>query len=438
MQFIYWLLMLISLGYVLVKKRRFDFYSIAVLSTFIYYYPALLGSIKVSGEFVPVSTTVYLCLCVHIIVLTVCMICQDLFCFRKTNLIEPEPCDKVNKTEYTAMLIVSVAGLAFLAYTFAMYGGFQGDFNKMQLLANANRLTEYMKYIALFSFVYAFSLPRKYGRLIKLVSLVLIGYTFLLGHRSFVVIGIIALFVKKLSEDREEKPMYLLIKKYWGLFLFMAVCAIIVLFVKNVFAALMTGQYELVISRLTDPEYYLNSLLSSEANTIVSNLQSVCDSGMTHSFKDYIFIVFALIPFIGSRLMTIFDITSFETALNQAFNSRLDEGVGMGCTFLGEGYATGWFIFLIISLIGVFLFISFLQNRKKYTKSLLNETWIGIILVYFTFYIHRNSIFFLLVMARAYAYIWFLTWVIKKTIEILFRKKIYPEDRSSNSIDIQD
>ncbi len=419
MQYIYIILMICMLAYVFLKSRRFDFFTIAGLSTLFYYYPALLGKLRISANsFTPIATEVYICLCVHIITLLVCMMVQDNCKVKKTPAIacalDTQSKKPLDKHEYRAMVALSFVGIVLFFYVFMKYGGFQDTFNKMQLLANANRLTEYLKYIALFTFVYAFSMDFKEGLLLKLTSGILIGYTFLLGHRSFVVLGAIVIFVKHVEGTRTKKPLWYFVKEHKAMFFFMCIAAIFVLFVKNVFAALMTQQYDLVMRRLTDPDYYLDSLLNSEANAILWNLQRVCDSGMTYSVTDYFLIFAALMPVLGTNIMNALGVESFETVLNNNFNEQLSEGIGLGSTFLGEAYATGWYIFVFLAMLGVFFFISFLQRKRVHTHSLINETWIGIVLAYFTFYIHRNSLIFLLIMARAYAYIWLAVWLMKK------------------------
>ena len=418
MKFGYLVLCLIAFGYVLLKKRKFDFYTIAVLSTIIYYYPAFFGELMIDeNHYENILPTVYLCLYLHIIVLIIAIYCQDHFSI-KTNNSEDVIAYQQNKhAEYWAVTMVALIGLVMVAYVFTYYGGFQLSFNKMQLLSEYNKFTEYMKYIALFVFCYAFTNRRGKISLLEVSSIILILYTFLLGHRSFVVIGIIYIFVNSMEKNKVEQRLSHSIFKHWKMFLFILISAVFFLFVKNVFAALMSGQYQLVKQRLTNPDYYYYSLMSSESNTIILNLQRVCSGDMSYSFLNYILGVFGLIPILGSRVLGWLEFESFETQLNYNYNARLSEGVGLGSTFLGEAYAIGDFVMVIIIVSILFIVISYWSKCRLRTKSGLMKNWYGIILTYLTFYIHRNSSFFLLMICRSYLYILILCWLFKKLYE---------------------
>jgi len=321
-----------------------------------------------------------------------------------------------------AVLGVGMVGLILLAYTYLRYSGGQSGFNKMQLLQQSNRMTEYLKYIASFVFVYSFVSEGKYVRLSRIIGILLIAYTFFLGHRSFAVICLISVFLHILNKQNQSVRLISYIRKRWKLFLLLLVFLLFFMFVKNVFAAFITGQYDLVRQRLTDPDYYLNMLLNGESNVILMNLNRVCVADMQYSIANYFLSLIGLIPIIGNYALNLFEVDFFETKLNRLFNSRLNEGVGLGSTYLGEAYATGWYVFLIIALIGTFVLISYLQRKRDRVKSKLTYTWLSLMLVYFTFYIHRNSLIYLLVTMRAYLYILLLICLIRWVLTPFFSR----------------
>jgi ABC-type cobalt transport system substrate-binding protein len=264
--------------------------------------------------------------------------------------------------------------------------------------------------------VYGFVNTGKYINFIRVISLVLIGYTFLLGHRSFIVIGIIAIAFFFFSKQERTTSLLKFMCTHKLITAAILAAAFFFFFVKNVFAAFMDGNFELVISRLTSKSYYLNMLLRSEANSIIENLQYACQSNIGFEIVDYCLGFFALVPVLGGRVMDLFDVKYFETLLNQQFNDKYDLGFGMGSTFLGEAYSAGSFAFLIVVLISMFALISFMSRCLRKTKSPILYTWLSICLVYCSFYIFRNSSINLFVMMRAYLYIALACWLAKKLI----------------------
>lgn len=425
MRWVYLFLCFFALGYVLLKKRRVDFFSVSIVSTIVYYYPAFWGELynNSTGLFYPIISEVYLCLIAHISVLLFFVL---LFDHMKQGKLEIGNIEFVHTEDnndcYTNLVILFVAlvGIALMVITIFTYGEMTGS-EKTTLLANANRITEYYKYISLFVFVYAFSFTKEesYISILRIVSLIMIGYTFILGHRSFVVIGIIAILSNALMKVNQKVRLITYVRQYRKVVILGIIAAVFFLFVKNIMAALLNGDYDLVISRLTDVDYYRKSFFNSEANSILDNLQLSCENNLQFSFIDYLGSLFSLIPFLGGRITSALNVKYFEDILNVSFNDKLSMGIGLGSTYLGEAYSIGGVFTLVIALVLTFYFVAFVQVKKRSTQSRMIYTWLTIILVYFAFYIHRNSLIFLLVAARAYLYIVFLAYLIK----LFLRKK---------------
>lgn len=418
MKYLLILLVAVIVIYVIFGKRKIDFFLISTFSIVVYYYPALIGEIYgVHGD-TYISFDTYFCIILYTVSLLYYMIVNDRY---NLSMYKHKQKEDSNDTACYSMInnhtiiVLDLLGVALLIYTIGKYGDIRHGFNKMQMLANANRFTEYLKYIALFTFVCSFISSGKGNRVARILSSVLLGYTFILGHRSFTVIGCIAIFVQKI-ESGEKVVFFEYIRKHKKAILGITALATVVLFIKGVFSALITGQYDLVKSRLEDPEYYRATLLSSEANVITYNLKKVCESGMRYSFFQYFLGLFYLVPVLGGRIGTWFEYTSFERMLNLNFNSRLDEGVGMGSTYLGEAYAVGGFLFVIVQSWIAFIIMSWLMKMRQKHIGKGANTLCLIILSYFSFYIHRNSLIFLLITARAYLYIFLLYALIQKVL----------------------
>lgn len=418
MKYLFFIFLIITIIYVVLSKRRVDFFLISTFSILVYYYPALIGKIYRTNGDVTISFDTYLCIILYTISLLYYMIINDKcdLSVHKNKLkkvsVSTDSLDVINNY---SIIILDIIGILLLIYTVGKYGDIRHGFNKMQLLSNANRFTEYLKYIALFTFVCSFISIGKGSRIAKVLSAILLGYTFILGHRSFVVIGFISVIFQKI-ESEEEVVLFSYIRKHKKAILITITLAVVVLFIKGVFSALITGQYDLVKTRLEDPEYYKATLLSSEANTITYNLQRVCESDLRYSFSQYLLGSVYLIPFLGGKIGTWFEYTSFERILNLSFNSRLNEGIGLGSTYLGEAYAVGGVLFVIFQSWIAFIIMSWLMRMRKKGVTKGSNALCLIILSYFSFYIHRNSLIFLLITARAFLYIFALYIIIQKML----------------------
>ena len=416
------ILFIVLLSYVFIRKRKFDFFSIASFSLILYYFPVFIGHLRNNdtGNSIYISNMTYFCIFLFGLILFAFMAFFDKYYIKKgNNTISLNSNSKLlserNDLSNLCVLIVSIIGLILMAITFVNYGGFSGDFNKMSLLMRANKITEYMKYIGLFSFVYSFIFKGKFIGLCRINSLVIILYTFLLGHRSFIVIGIIAIFMHIVGTSKPVRLVEIINKKK-KMFIFIIMCLIFFVFVKNVFAAFMSGNYELVVSRLTNKNYYVDTLLESESNIIMNNLNNVVISNFKYGLGDFIFGIISLIPFVGGKLLSMFNYVSFEEKMNLAFNTHLSEGIGLGSNYIGEAYSIGNIFFVIVITILTLLFIKFLISKRNQTINPFTYTFLSLLLTYFTFYIHRNSLIFLLTTARAYLYILILLFILHRIL----------------------
>lgn len=423
MKYILILLVVILLIYVIFSKRKLDFFTVSSFSVVVYYYPIIIGEIHTKNGIYNISFATYTCIFIYTLCLLYFLIIYDRIKISTQNLYNFKIINMAN-TELInnySIIVVELIGLLLLVYTVGRYGDIRNGFNKMQLLANANRATEYMKYIALFTFVSSFISKGKKIFIARTLAVILLVYTFIIGHRSFTVIGCIAVFVSKIESDGKV-VFFNYIKKHKVAIICISILAIVILFIKGVFAALITGQYDLVKSRLGNPEYYKSTLLSSEANVIINNLQRVCDSNMSYSLIQYIVGIVCLVPVLGGRIANIFEYTSFERLLNIRFNSKLSEGVGLGSTYLGEAYAVGGYFFVIIQTFFTVIFMSWMMKMRRTYKSIESNAFFLIVLSYFSFYIHRNSLIFLLITARAYLYIFILYKIIKFIVSRVIKK----------------
>ncbi|HAT4283861.1 TPA: oligosaccharide repeat unit polymerase [Clostridium perfringens] len=427
MQIIYMLLSIISVVYLIFKARKVDYFTIYIFSIIIYYFPAYLGGIYINNfEYIPISNTTYLILILNLSINLFIMILYD-FTKRKTKFKIYEKTLN-NFYDNKAVFLIAVITLILNLVSMHLYKGISGNFDKVALLQDSNRITEYSKYFSLFIFVYAFTNRGKHINSIRIIAIISMVRIFMLGHRSFLVIGIICIAFVFL-ENKNVKNILEILTRYKKFVIIAIVFLVFIFFVKNVFAAFMDGNYELVISRLSDKNYYIKTLLQSEPNAILNNLDSVVKYNMKYDLVSYFLVIFsASIPFLGSEIMNALNLKTFEYLLQINFNSQFDEGIGLGSTFLGECFSTGGLFFVILICILVGIMIIFIQKINSRISSPIVKTWLIIFLTYTTFYISRNSFVFILVSSRAYLYIVIVTLILKNIIKGIYKKfgtKIY-------------
>lgn len=429
MIYFYAILSVCILIYLLVKKREIDFLSIYVFSALIYYFPAYLGYTIEGGNYqIDIINKTYFLLMLNLLIVFSMILLKDLIINsrRSKNDLHINQNEKDLNLLFSnkAILLLSFVNLLLIIVSIYQYSGdiFNGNFNKVSLLSESSKITEYTKLISTFIFVYSFISRGIHIIPIRLLSLFGIGYTFILGHRSFLVIAVIAILYFKFLHNYQSKNLIRFFYKYKGRVLFILVFTAMVFFVKNVFAALLSGNYSLVFERLTTPSYYTNALLTSEPNVITSNLNMVLLYNMKYDVWSYIAsFSLVLFPFIGGRIAEQFDITSFSYMLQINFNKQFHEGIGIGSTFIGEAYSSGGIgmVFLIIVLICI-LIDKLDKILKKSTNPLVNS-WLLVSLVLFSFYINRNSLDFTLFTIRSYLYIMIFCLLVKWFIKKLYR-----------------
>ena len=421
MQVIYILLSIIALTYVIFKVREIDYFTIYIFSIIIYYFPAYLGVIyKGDFNYIPLSNTTYLILIINLSMILWIMIFYDFI--KRKNEFKNNKNDDNNNFDNKAILLISYITLVLNLISIYKYGGISSNFNKVELLQASSRITEYAKYFSLFIFVYAFTNKGKHINTIRIISIISMIRIFMLGHRSFLVIGIICIIFVYFKNKNIRNIFQVLIRHKKIIFMVIIFIAFI-FFIKNVFAALMDRNYELVMSRLTDKNYYINTLLQSEPNTIVNNLDSVVKYNMKYDFISYFLVIFlSMIPFLGNIIINALNLKTFEYLLQINFNSQFYEGIGLGSTFLGECFATGGIFFVMLIGILVAIGIIIIEKFGDKVSSPLIKTWTLIFLTYSTFYISRNSLVFILVSSRAYFYITIFTLLIKSIIKSFYKK----------------
>lgn len=425
MQIVFCTLCALVIAYVVFVPRKIDFFTVAAFSSIVYLYPALLGEYTKNGMTSAVSFTTYACICAWELVLLVMIVVNSKYRVtwkrgKKDRNRRPQTISNMKNTRNNrAVFILAIVECVLCVYTIQKYGGLFSSMRKVEMLAEGDKYTSYLKYIALFCFVYSFTNKGKLIYILRCLSLLFIGYTFLLGHRSFAVIGIISIAVSYFKTNGKIR-LSTVIRKNKTLVLLIMAAALFFLFIKGVYAALFAGNYELVLRRLSDPNYYYRAFLNSEASGILSNLQNVITNHTENSILNYLLSFLTLIPFVGGRFARALGYEPFSDILNSQFNDRLDEGFGIGSTFIGEAYSAGGILWVFVVAILVLCICKLLNSKVLTTSDGIMNTFWTVSAAYFTFYIYRNSLIYLLILMRANLYILLVLLVLRA---IRLRKK---------------
>lgn len=398
MNLVYLLFSILTIFYIIFSKRNLDFITVFIFSLVIYSFPMYFGETLINNEFYPINSLSILSNIVFLFGALIGIIFID-----KLHIIQKKTI--YNYDNNNTMFIISLITLLLMLYSMSHYGNIlgAGSFNKVELLSDNNRIIEYFKYFALFNFIYAFTNNGKYVGIIRGMSLVSIGYTFILGHRSFLIIGLISIIFNYLIKNNAFKNVWELILHNKTIIIICIIILAATFIVKNITAALFSGQFDLVLDRLSDTNYYFKSFFQSEPNSIVSNINNIVNSNLKYSLISYILYPFlCIIPVFGNYLINNLNLVSFEYLLNYNFNLRFSQGYGVGSTIIGEAYATGSFLLVFIIGFVLVLLIGYLNKKIYVIKSPLLKTYILCILPYFSFYFYRNSLPFLTNICKSY------------------------------------
>lgn len=366
--FIYAVITFFSSFAIFRKGRVFDFISLGFLSLQIYFMPILF---QLFGQCTP-----YGCLKEEIVYISIfLMICMVFFSFLKLNdkRIEIKPVVDIKFFSIAALLLAS---LSFLYIIYSSSGKI--------FLDSKSEMSGYLGYgfiIWSFSSILAFlgfySIKNKF---FTLLSFSFICITIYIGFRSTAAIAIISIF---LLMSKEYKLSINKIKLQ-HVFLFLFVVFFFFIY-KGIYTAIKFDNYELVFTRLSDYQYYIDSFLDAEPS-IISYIMSEVLSEELQAPKEQIYNIFLSFGLFGSLFP---DLDTF----NDIIQPRYFPGVhwGAGSSVWANVFAlTGWIGLFTFCFIYCFTLYAFSSLYKK-----LDGTYLIILTViatYWGFYIHRNDL----------------------------------------------
>ncbi|MDR9793249.1 hypothetical protein Q8A72_09715 [Aeribacillus pallidus] len=408
MKMVFIFLCLLGMFYFVIKKRHFDFFSIAFFSTLIYFMPGFFGYVlePASNFYQPIITKTYFIMILVIIFIIITAILFDfMYVEKKINL----EITGINKSVY---VIVFLALIGFILSLITI-GPQLFSPDKGVILENINRWQLLWVTSSIIGCIVSYLQKKK---LLFVICLILLLIDMYVGFRVNLAITLIALLVIKFSKGNYRT---VLIKK-WKWILSGLLVSILFFIYKPIYRLVKIGDWGTIKHLLTDVNFYLYSLSKSEpfyVQTILNEINRLeYHIGLSH-FQSiiYQFILFA--PQLGA------EIKSF----NSIFQSQLFPSVtwGMANNIWAEMISSGGFPLLLFFLL-IFCFFIYIGNY--YFLSIdtpMVKGTLSIILTYFTFYIHRNELLYIVNLSKRI----FIIVTIGALVSMMFSQRKYYKNK---------
>lgn len=366
-----------ALLYIALKKRFFDFYSISMISTIIYFSPSIFGyvwyrvPVKRGGYediFININPMVELA---HIIVLSILllsMIIFDIFNKKINNHI------KIGEKKYITTI--------FVLFTLMIYSNFLINNLNFALNGDKNQFDRWYSMVAIsIPFCMALCVTERRYVYLLILSLVVI-FEMYTGNREAIVFSAISILSVMLWRRGKGRLIW-----YYKYIIFGFILVISALAYKNISAAILHGDWEIALSRLGNLEYYGDTLSKSEPFVTQTILHYAISLGWSYD-GSFVKPLFASLVPLGDIVFG-----NVET-ISGYINGSLFEDVGYGVAsnVWAEAYIYGGWPILIVYAIIYSMIPALLNKIMESTKYYYQSVLISVFGAIFLFYIHRSGL----------------------------------------------
>lgn len=359
---------ILCLSYISLSKRVFDFYSVAIISSLFYFIPSFFGYVWYIDRgidlFYDVSPSV---LFIHGTVLLMLVFGA----FINDIILNNRIYYNTIYNDYSIVRIFYFSSMAsfviFLIFNFGdVLQGFKQNYGSLYSITST-------------SIVYSIILSaiRRDWRWFSAFSLssLIILYS---GNREIIAFSSIGIITILMSGKGK-----IVLSRYYKYVLIFLIPFSILVFYKGIGAAVIAGESDLIISRITDPEYYISSIMKTEPFIVQSTLLFSIEGGWSYGGHYFSNMISLMVPFYGYFFG---DVDTAGAFLNSKFG---DVGYGIASNLWAEAYVVGrWPLVFIFSLI--YSYIPFVLNkiyiRFRFDTSRSLVVVIGAIVL---FYMHR-------------------------------------------------
>jgi hypothetical protein len=369
----------VGAAYFALKRRRFDFISVAYFSAGVYFLPAFFGFVQYPTSYqvlepVPLANATYVVMAAVLTSILVGGVTYDALPHRRSYHLA------LSGSDAAVYWACAVALFGFFA-TVATTGSALLSPEKNEMLARFNRWAILWEVGASLTAVLAFS-RRKWGAFG--IALVLLLADVYIGVRVSFALSFIACFV--MWSEAKGRTRFAI--TYARVAMTGLAGAAFFFIYKFLYIPIKTGQWELIISRLGDRAFYLGSITESEPFITQTILNQVLIEnfhvGVSH-FRAVVYQFMLFAPAVGVKAVSFNDL--FQRAL---FPHAIDWG--MANNIWAEMYSSGGvtllalFIVVNVGVLGLFSKALRIENPEvRAVVALLGSYW--------AFYLHRNDLF---------------------------------------------
>lgn len=409
LRIIYILLIFINLIIFLTKYKKVNFLFIYFISSIVYYAGAIWGKLyylynnNLLYEY-DINSNTYIALIINMALIMISTLLPE-----KNIVLGREK--KKNTNLYIEKITMNL--FFILCFLLTIYCSLKlnlfsntNKFNKEELLNNTGTIIEYFKAMIMFAVVYIFiQNDIKYNKFIYVLLIFSIMVTFLLGHRSYIIIALLAIGYYYYNKMSNANSLLQSVIKNYKIIILGIFIVFITFAIKGVTAALFDNNMSLVKSRLTSLEYYIKTFKTSEPNTITINLDTIIKNNYRLEKSSYPILITLIIPFISRAIP--------YTSFTYIYQETLFGTTTRASTFIGEAFANGGFLVVALVIMILLLLLQLINMKLINCKDNIIKTFILISGIDLSFYIHRNSLDYALIRIRSYIYIVIIIYVIK-------------------------
>lgn len=406
-QIIYNIISTMGILYFLFKKRIFDFFSLAFFGSYIYFIPAVFGFVikpsQMGFQKVVINNEVYY---IYIIILTIFLFGAIIFdltnkksyktiIFKFTNI--------SSQSIYYSMLIISFVTLILFLVT-----------NSNEIVSSGK--PSFNRFHHMFTLTFSLLIlntfyKQKYKSGMFFLMILLIDVYG--GNREAFATVFLSLLVlisiKKFRYIRIGKKIsFWIISLTSGMFLFLY---------KGLYRSILNQNYNIVISKLTSFDYYIDSIMMSEPFIT----QMILNETVINDFsigKDYINSIISFIVPLSNYLFNV-EMYNFSHEFTNKFFPFID--FGLASNIWAELYSLlGILLILFFSLINViFLFLGskfIIASENGFLNSLLT-----LMFSYWFFFMNRTGLLYQLTIQRRIIFWGISILLFSFIIEIIFK-----------------
>lgn len=410
-QIIYVTMFVMVLLYGIFKKRELDLIYIYFLSTTVYFFPVVLGEFQsfvfnADGTYTYYPEALYyktyIVLIINTFICFIWMIIRNL-CSKKNR-----QCSSMYYlNDYANLIVIGTEALLLILNTRMIlrlrYLIFTNRFDKTILLNNMSLLDTLCLNMSYFVFILAFVFNMRWRVTTRLFAIILMIFPFMLSRRSEIVLGMIAITYVWINRQNYSSIYILLINKkktiiavlFFGIAVFLS---------KGIMNSIVQGNWQEVKIYLEKKNTLIDSFLYSEPNIITSTLNGVLEKDVRVDGESYKHVVLSFFPFIETLFSGKLSPSDFYTLYQPIVYPEI-KGWGAANCFLAEAYSNGGWIMLFVVVNCLCAMLLLLERGIKRCNNWGVKTALLASMPYLTFYIHRNTVYYIIRTVRIYIYL---------------------------------